>query len=397
MSETERARDEALIERAIVLANRAKSEGEPPFGALVADAEGRIVSEATDEVRAQADFTQHAEVNAVRRACRARGKSLERHTLYTTVEPCPMCFTATWLARIDRVVFGATMAAVREMTGGAQRELVVGARVMNDLSGEPIFVQGGVLAARCLAPFERLRQDRATKSPAGGDEAHEPRRTRRNTALLLIDFQRDFCDEGGYADRLLGSRWARDVVPQAERLLRAARTVGLCVVHTREGYAPDLSDCTAQRRIRSRHAGAGIGDPGPLGRFLIRGEAGHAFVPALEPQGAEIVIDKPSYGAFVGTRLEETLRERGIEHLYLAGVTADVCVHTTLREATDRGFFCHYVRDAISTFDTELRRACERMVSVEGGIWGRVVETEQSVRELDRMLWREATSEQHGA
>jgi nicotinamidase-related amidase len=169
--------------------------------------------------------------------------------------------------------------------------------------------------------------------------------------------------------------------------------VGLCVVHTREGYAPDLSDCAAQRRIRSRHAGAGIGDAGPLGRFLIRGEPGHAFVPALEPRGAEVVIDKPSYGAFVGTRLEATLRERGIEHLYLAGVTADVCVHTTLREATDRGFFCHYVRDAISTFDADLRRACERMVSVEGGIWGRVVETEQSVRELDRMRPRETTSE----
>jgi tRNA(Arg) A34 adenosine deaminase TadA len=113
------ARDEALIERAIALAEGAWRQGEPPFGALVADAEGRIVSEATDEVRVRSDLTQHAELNAVRRACLARGGSLERYALYTTVEPCPMCFTAAWLARIGRVVFGATMAAVRDATRGA--------------------------------------------------------------------------------------------------------------------------------------------------------------------------------------------------------------------------------------------------------------------------------------
>jgi nicotinamidase-related amidase len=226
-------------------------------------------------------------------------------------------------------------------------------------------------------------------APDAIDDLLEPARTRRNTALVLIDFQRDFCDVGGYADQVFGSQWAREVIPGAERLLRAARTLDMCIVHTREGYAPDLSDCTLQRRIRSRRAGAGIGDAGPLGRFLVRGERGHAFVPALEPRGGEIVVDKPSYGAFARTRLEAQLRDRGVEHLYLTGVTADVCVHTTLREATDRGFFCHYVRDAVSTFDAGLREACERMVGVEGGVWGRLVDSEQSVREIEEMRGRE--------
>jgi len=215
------------------------------------------------------------------------------------------------------------------------------------------------------------------------DLLREPQRTRQNTALLLIDFQRDFCDAGGYADELFGSQWAREVVPPARLLLDAARSSGLCIVHTREGYSSDLSDCSLQRRIRSHRGGAGIGALGPLGRFLIRGERGHGFVPDLMPRASEIVIDKASYGAFVRTPLEACLRQRGIEHLYFSGVTADVCVHTTLREATDRGFFCHYVRDAISTFDSQLRAACERMVGVEGGVWGRLIDTAQAIRDFE--------------
>jgi nicotinamidase-related amidase len=217
----------------------------------------------------------------------------------------------------------------------------------------------------------------------GSDALREPGRTGRNTALLLIDFQRDFCERGGYADRVGGLAWAEDVILRAERLLHAARARGLCIVHTREGYASDLSDCPLQRRIRSQRAGAAIGAAGPLGRFLIRGEFGHGFIPLLEPRGTEIIIEKATYGAFVRTALEATLRERGAEHLYLCGVTADVCVHTTLREATDRGFFCHYVRDAISTFVADLRVACERMVEVEGGVWGRLVDTAQALRDFE--------------
>jgi nicotinamidase-related amidase len=217
-------------------------------------------------------------------------------------------------------------------------------------------------------------------------ELAEPPRDRRNVALLLVDFQRDFCEPGGYVDRVAGAAFARGPVSRARLLLEGARAGELCIVHTREGYAPDLSDCTLQRRLRSERAGAPIGARGPLGRFLIRGEAGHDFVPSLAPRRDEVIIDKASYGAFFEGSLENRLRARGIEHLYLAGVTADVCVHTTLREATDRGFFCHYVKDAVSTFDAELRRACERMVEVEGGLWGRVLDSDLALREFAELV-----------
>jgi nicotinamidase-related amidase len=199
-------------------------------------------------------------------------------------------------------------------------------------------------------------------------------------ALLMIDFQRDFCEPGGYADRLGGVAWAQEILPAAERLLTAARRLGLLVVHTREGYAPDLRDCSPQRRARSQRANAAIGSQGPLGRLLIRGEAGQDIVPALRPQVGEVVLDKPSYGAFCSTPLESLLRQRRIETLFFAGVTADVCVHTTLREAIDRGFYCWYVKDAISTFDPGLRLACERMVEMEGGIWGELTTTSAAIR-----------------
>lgn len=214
-------------------------------------------------------------------------------------------------------------------------------------------------------------------------ELAEPVRTAENTALVLIDFQRDFCEAGGYADTIDDIGFAREVVPRALRLLHAARERSLTIVHTREGYAPDLSDCSLQRRLRSARAGAPIGSVGPLGRLLIRGEFGHDFISELTPEESELVIDKPSYGAFAHTSLESELRRRGIVHLYFAGVTADVCVHTTVREATDRGFFCHYVRDAISTFDPALRVACERMVDVEGGIWGRLTDVHEALGELE--------------
>jgi biuret amidohydrolase len=362
------AADSAMMERALGVAERARVSGEPPFGALIVGPDGRVVSQANDEVRAGRDLSLHAEVLAVRRACREVGSSLHGHTLYTTVEPCPMCFTAAWLARVERLVFGATMADVARVTRGAQRELMVPSARMNELSGEPLELEGGVFAERCASLFGAR-----PALPARGDRA-----------LILVDFQRDFCEEGGYADRVFGSGWAREVLPRAHDLLLAARQAGVFVVHTREGYASDLSDCAEQRQRRSACAGAAIGQGGPLGRFLIRGEAGHDFVPLLKPAPGELVIDKATYGAFARTRLEHELRARGVEHLYFAGVTADVCVHTTLREATDRGFFCHYVKDAITTFDPELRAACERMVEVEGGIWGELTDTARATEALRR-------------
>ena len=152
------------------------------------------------------------------------------------------------------------------------------------------------------------------------------------------------------------------------------------MVHTREGYAPDLSDCSPAKLQRSRNAGSEIGTLGPMGRLLIRGEHGHDIIDELRPMPGEIVIDKASYGAFCGTNWRRILRGRGIDTLVFAGVTADVCVHTTLREAYDRWFDCHYVADAISCFDPEIRRACEKMIEEEGGIWGTLTSVDEMAR-----------------
>lgn len=201
----------------------------------------------------------------------------------------------------------------------------------------------------------------------------------RRTALLMIDFQRDFCAEGGYSDRFAGLEWVKPILGPAKRLLHAARSAGHLVVHTREGYAPDLSDCSPAKLLRSRKAGSEIGTLGPMGRLLIRGEHGHDIIDSLKPLPGEIVIDKASYGAFCGTNCEAMLRARGIDTLVFAGVTADVCVHTTLREAYDRWFSCYYVKDAISCFDPEIRRACEKMIEEEGGIWGTLTSVDEIV------------------
>ncbi|XHR27512.1 MAG: cysteine hydrolase family protein [Chthoniobacteraceae bacterium] len=195
------------------------------------------------------------------------------------------------------------------------------------------------------------------------------------TALLMIDFQRDFCAPGGYSDRIAGLDWVRPILEPAGRLLAAARQAGSLVVHTREGYAPDLSDCSPAKLARSHRAGSEIGSTGPMGRLLIRGEHGQDIIDELKPLPGEVVIDKASYGAFCGTHLESILRSRKIDTLVFAGVTADVCVHTTLREACDRWFQCYYAADAISSFDPEIRRVCERMIEEEGGVWGSLTTT----------------------
>jgi nicotinamidase-related amidase len=205
-------------------------------------------------------------------------------------------------------------------------------------------------------------------------------------ALLMIDFQRDFCALGGYADQHGGVAWAREIIPAAQRLLTAARASGIFIVHTREGYAPDLSDVSSQKLARSKAAGAEIGKKGPLGRLLIRNEYGHDFIEELRPLPNELIIDKPTYGAFCRSSLELTLDSKGINTVVIAGVTADVCVHTTLREAIDRGFDARYVRDAISTFDPGIRHACEQMIGVEGGIWGKLTTVDEMIS-----TWRNAS------
>ena len=204
-----------------------------------------------------------------------------------------------------------------------------------------------------------------------------------NTALILIDLQRDFCAQGGYAHRagLDISRMA-SVLRQARRLLDAARQAGWLVVHTREGHRPDLSDCPPTKLARSHAAGAPIGSPGPLGRLLVRGEHGHDFVDEVAPVEGEVVIDKPGYGAFHHTRLEQVLTRHGIERLIVAGVTIEVCVHSTLREAVDRGYACVTVSDATAASQAELQAPALAMIGVEGGIFGQVLSTDELLSEM---------------
>ena len=204
-------------------------------------------------------------------------------------------------------------------------------------------------------------------------------------ALLVIDMQRDFCEPGGYADSA-GLDVARLAVPMGhvKALLDAARQAHLLIVHTREGHRPDLSDCPPAKLMRSMEAGAPIGSQGPLGRLLIRGEAGHDFVPMLQPMPGEVVIDKPGYGAFHQTDLAQVLANRDIRHLLICGVTTEVCVHSTLREAVDLGFYCFTVGDACAASNPELQAPALAMIAVEGGIFGRLVETAEVVARLLR-------------
>ncbi|WP_290662467.1 isochorismatase family cysteine hydrolase [Aquabacterium sp.] len=203
------------------------------------------------------------------------------------------------------------------------------------------------------------------------------------TALIVIDMQRDFCAPGGYAAQA-GLDVARLAQPIAhiQALLKAARAASLLVIHTREGHRPDLSDCPPQKLQRSNRAGAAIGAEGPMGRLLIRGEHGHDFIDELRPAPGEVVIDKPGYGAFHQTDLAQVLANRGITHLIVCGVTTEVCVHSTLREAVDRGLACTTVGDACAASDPALQAPALAMISVEGGLFGQVLDTQSVIAAL---------------
>jgi len=201
-----------------------------------------------------------------------------------------------------------------------------------------------------------------------------------STVLLIIDMQRDFLDPDGYVARTgVDVTALRAVIPQVRRLLLTARAVGVPVIHTREGHRPDLSDLSVVKRRRAAQAGAPIGSAGPLGRLLVRGEAGHAIIEELAPLVAETVIDKPGFGAFYATDLELILRTAGITSITLAGVTTDICVHSTLREAIDRGFDCTTVGDACAAGDAGIHRAMLDCIAGEGGILGAVASTDEIV------------------
>ncbi|WP_027824464.1 cysteine hydrolase family protein [Laribacter hongkongensis] len=203
------------------------------------------------------------------------------------------------------------------------------------------------------------------------------------TALIMIDMQRDFVEPGGFGE-MLGNDVSllRSAIEPCRRLLEAARKAGVFVVHTREGHRADLTDCPLAKRLRGGLE-CGIGDKGPMGRILVRGEYGNDIIPELYPVAGEPVVDKPGKGAFFATDLDLLLRNRNIRTLIVCGVTVEVCVHTTVREANDRGYECVVPSDCVASYFPEFYRVALEMIKAQGGIFGWVSDADRIVEALD--------------
>lgn len=206
----------------------------------------------------------------------------------------------------------------------------------------------------------------------------------RSCALVIIDMQRDFVDPGGFGEALGNDvSLLRKAIAPTQNVLEAARRRKMLVIHTREGHRPDLSDLPQSKKLRGKLKN-GIGDPGPMGRILVRGEYGHDIIDALKPAPGEPVIDKPGKGAFYATDLDAMLHNRGIRSLVVCGVTTEVCVNTSVREANDRGYDCLVLEDCVGSYFPAFQRAALDMIKAQGGIFGWVSDSSRFLEALSK-------------